>query len=101
MGDGAYDGEPVLQAVFAKQADAIVIVPPHKTAVLSRAGNTRRDEHVREIATRGRIAWRKKSGHGLRAHVELAIQRHRHITGSVMKARALAQQKTEPIFASA
>jgi hypothetical protein len=98
MGDGALDGEPVAQAIFAKQPDAVVIVPPHKTAVLSSAGNTQRDEHMREIAAHGRIAWREKNGYGLRAHVDLAIQRYKRIIGSVMKARALPQQKTEVWF---
>jgi hypothetical protein len=95
MGDGAFDGEPVSEAIFDKQPDAVVIVPPHKTAVLSGAGNTQRDEHIREIAAHGRIAWQKKNGYGLRAHVELAIQRYKRIIGSVMKARALPQQRTE------
>ncbi|HEY8905869.1 MAG TPA: IS5 family transposase [Rhodoferax sp.] len=95
MGDGAFDGEPVSEAILAKQPDAVVIVPPHKTAVLSGAGNTQRDEHIREIAAHGRIAWQKKNGYGLRAHVELAIQRYKRIIGSVMKARALPQQRTE------
>ena len=30
MGDGAYDGEPVSQAVLNKQPNAQVVVPPHK-----------------------------------------------------------------------
>ena len=40
MGDGAYDGEPASQAVLDKQPDAQVIIPPHKTAVVSSAGDT-------------------------------------------------------------
>lgn len=84
------------EAIFANQPDAIVIVvPPHKTAVLSGAENTQRDERIREIAAHGRIALQKKNGYGLRAHVELAIQRYKRIIGSVMKARALPQQRTE------
>jgi len=37
MGDGAYDGEPVSEAVLNKQPNAKVIIPPHKTAVRSTA----------------------------------------------------------------
>src|SRR5450830_1411829 len=70
MGDGAFDGEPVLEAIFAKQPDAVVIVPPHKTAVLSGAGNTQRDEHIRAIEELGRIAWQKESDYGLRSRGE-------------------------------
>ena len=38
MGDDAYDGEQVAQAVPAKQPDAQVIIPPHKSAVFSATG---------------------------------------------------------------
>lgn len=95
MGDGAFDGVPTSQAVLSKQPNAKIVVPPHRTAVATSAGDTQRDEHIREIATHGRIAWQKKNGYGLRAHVELAIQRYKRIIGSVMKARALPQQKTK------
>jgi hypothetical protein len=40
MGDGAYDGEPVSQAVLNKQLNAQVVVPPHKNAVCSDVGDT-------------------------------------------------------------
>jgi hypothetical protein len=95
MGDGAYDGEPVSNAVLVKQPDAKVVVPPHKTAVLSDAGDTQRDGHIRAIAEHGRIAWQKENDYGLRNRVELAIQRYKRIIGNTMKARALPQQKTE------
>ena len=60
MGDGAYDGEPVSNAVLTKQPEAEVVVPPHKTAVLSDAGDTQRDEHIRAIEEHGRIAWQRR-----------------------------------------
>ena len=40
IADGAYDGEPVSQAVLKQQPDAQVIVPPHKTAVYSPTGDS-------------------------------------------------------------
>jgi len=95
MGDGAYDGEPVSQAVLDPQPDVKVVVPPHKTGVCSPAGNTQRDQHIREIEQHGRIAWQKKTGYGLRNHVELAMQRYKRIFGNTLKARALPQQKAE------
>jgi hypothetical protein len=95
MGDGAFDGEPVSHAVLAKQLDAKVVVPPHKTAVYSDAGDTQRDDHIRSIAEHGRIAWQKENAYGLRSRVELAIQRYKRIIGNCVKARALPQQKTE------
>jgi Transposase DDE domain len=95
MGDGAYDGEPVSQAVLSKQPEAKVVVPPHKTAVVSAAGDTQRDQHIQTIAELGRIAWQKITGYNLRNYAELAVQRYKRIFGNTMKARALPQQKTE------
>jgi hypothetical protein len=95
MDDGAYDGEPVAQAVLNKQPKAQVVVPPHKNAVCSDTGDTRRDQHIQAIAQQGRIAWQQKTGYNLRSHVELAMQRYKRIFGNTMKARALPQQKTE------
>src|SRR5450759_4084384 len=95
MGDGAYDGEPVSQAVLDKQPNAQVVVPPQKNAVCSDACDTQRDQHIQTIAQQGRIAWQQKTGYNLRSHVELAMQRYKRIFGNTMKARALPQQKTE------
>lgn len=95
MGDGAYDGDPVSQAVLDKQPDAKVVVPPHKTAVVSAAGDTQRDAHIQTIANLGRMAWQKITGYNMRNYVELAVQRYKRIFGNTMKARALPQQKTE------
>jgi hypothetical protein len=95
MGDGAYDGDPVSQAVLAKQPDAKIVVPPHKTAVVSEAGDTQRDGHIQTIAKVGRMAWQKLTGYNKRNYVELAVQRYKRIFGNTMKARALPQQKAE------
>ena len=46
MGDGAYDGEPISEAVLDEQPDAQVIIPPHKTAIVSSAGDTQGDQHI-------------------------------------------------------
>jgi Transposase DDE domain len=95
MGDGAYDGDPVSQAVLNKQPNAQVVIPPHKTAVVSVAGDTQRDHHIQTIAQQGRIAWQRITGYNLRNYVELAMQRYKRIFGNTLKARALPQQKTE------
>src|SRR5471032_1780271 len=95
MGDGAYDGEPVAQAVLAKQPDAQVIIPPHKSAVLSATGSTWRDQHIETIAQKGRAAWQRITGYNFRSYVELAMERYKRIFGNTMKALALAPQKTE------
>jgi hypothetical protein len=95
IGDGAYDGESVSQAVLSRQPEAKVIIAPHKTAVLSEAGDTQRDRHIKDIAEKGRITWQGETGYNLRSHVELAMQRYKRIFGGAMKARGLPRQKTE------
>jgi hypothetical protein len=95
MGDGAYDGDPVSQAVLDKQPDAQVVIPPHKTAVCSEAGDSQRDRHIQTIEQEGRIAWQRKTGYNLRRHVELARQRYQRMFGNLMKARVLPQQKAD------
>ncbi|HEY5138951.1 MAG TPA: transposase, partial [Methylococcales bacterium] len=93
IGDGAYDGKPVSRAVLDQQPDAQVVIPPHKNAVCSDAGDTQRDQHIQAIEQHGRIALQQKTGYGLRNLVELAMQRYKRIFGNTMKARALPQQK--------
>ena len=75
--DGAYDGEPVSRAVLDQQPDAQVVITPHKNAVCSGAGVTQRDQHIQAIEQHGGIAWKQKTGYGLRSLVELAMQRYK------------------------
>ncbi|MGZ8191491.1 MAG: hypothetical protein ACXWTS_09730 [Methylococcaceae bacterium] len=82
MGDGAYDGGSVSQAVLNKQPDAQVVVPPHKNSVCSDANDTQRDQHIQTIAEQGRIAWQRKTDYNLRSYVELAMQRYMRIFGN-------------------
>ncbi|MBX3618334.1 MAG: hypothetical protein KF839_14610 [Nitrosomonas sp.] len=98
IGDVAYDGEPVANAVLVVQPDASVVVPPHKTAVCSPEGDTQRDGHILAIGRQDRIAWQKQTGYGLRNYAELAVQRHKRIFGNTLKARELPQQKAEHGF---
>ena len=95
IGDGAYDGEPVSQAVLAHQPDAKVVIPPHQMAVPSLTGDTQRDQHIKVIPAKGRITWQSESGYNPRSYVELAMQSYKRIFGNKMKARAMTQQKTE------
>jgi hypothetical protein len=93
MGDGAFDVEPVSNAVLAKQPDAKVVVP-------SQTGDTQCDGHIRAIEERSRIAWQKENVYGLRSRVEMAIQRYKRIIGNTMKERALPWQKTKAWFSA-
>jgi hypothetical protein len=60
--DGAYDGEPVYQAIAGHQPDPSpdVAIPPRALAVPSMDTGgppSQRDRHIRLIAERGRMAW--------------------------------------------
>ena len=98
--DGAYDGEPVYQAVAERQPDppVAVVIPPRSTAVPSVAAGTtpsQRDKHIEMIRDKGRMAWQKTTGYGRRSHAETAMFRYKALIGSSLRARTLPAQKTE------
>src|SRR3954451_5600350 len=96
--DGAYDGDPVYQAVAERAPDAAVVIPPRVTAVLSAAAETapsQRDRHIQMIAEKGRLGWQKTVGYGNRSLVEVAMLRYRTMIGRRLHARTLPTQKTE------
>jgi hypothetical protein len=104
IADGAYDGEPVYQAVARQQHDppADVVIPPRASAVLSTDSTDRqsqRDRHIRMIAEKGRMGWQKATGYGRRSLVETAIGRYKHLIGSTLRARSLARQQGEVAIA--
>jgi transposase len=96
--DGAYDGDPVYQAVAERASDAAVVIPPRATAVLSDAAETaptQRDRHIQMIAETGRLGWQKTVGYGKRSLVEVAMLRYKTLIGHRLHARTLPTQKTE------
>ena len=74
-GDGAYDQDSLYRSVIDRDPEALVIVPPRATAVLSETAETtptQRDRHLQCISDNGRMWWQKASGYshtqpGLRA----------------------------------
>jgi hypothetical protein len=70
--DGAYDGEPVYDAVTDRHPEADIIIPRRATAVPSTSGATQRDQHVATIRKHGRIGWQRRSGYSRRSLVETA-----------------------------
>ena len=57
-------------AVAEHSAEALVVVPPRVTAVLSASAETdptQRDRHIQAIAEQGRMGWQKTSGYNARA----------------------------------
>ena len=98
--DGAYDGKPVYRAVAEHQPEppVAVVIPPRSTAVPGSAATTipsQRDQHIRMIQDKGRMAWQKTTGYGRRSHAETAVFRYKAIIGSRLRARTLPAQKTE------
>src|SRR4029079_10874330 len=86
MADGAYDGEPVYQAIADHQPDPPldVVIPPRASAVPSTKNaeaQSQRDRHIRLIAERGRMAWQKATSYGRRSLAETAIGRYKAIIG--------------------
>jgi transposase len=96
--DGAYDGDPVYQAVAERSPDAAVVIPPRTTAVLSDTAETapsQRDRHIQMIAEKGRLGWQTAVGYGKRSLVEVAMLRYKTLIGRSLHARTLPTQKTE------
>ena len=98
--DGAYDGEPVYQAVTNKQPDRppVVVIPPRLSAAASTNavdGPSQRNQHIRLIAEHGRMGWQKATGYGRRSLVETAIGRDKHLIGPTLRARTLPAQQAE------
>jgi hypothetical protein len=59
MADGAYDGEPVYQAIAARQPQAppSIVIPPRRSSVLSPETDkdpSQRDGHISLIQEHGR-----------------------------------------------
>ena len=104
IADGAYDGEPVYQAVAGKQHDPPpdVIIPPRASAVLNADAvdvQSQRDRHIQLIVEKGRMGWQRATGYGRRSLVETAIGRYKHLIGSKLRARSLAAQQGEVAIA--
>lgn len=98
LADGAYDGEPVYQAVAVHSPGAKVIIPPRSTAVPSdtaQSAQTQRDRHLQVISACGRLGWQKAVGYGRRSLVEVAMLRYKTLIGRSLRARTLRTQKVE------
>jgi hypothetical protein len=70
--------------VIDRDPEALVIVPPRATAVLSETAETaptQSDRHLQCIADKGRIGWQKGSGYSTRSRVEAATGRYKQVIG--------------------
>jgi hypothetical protein len=97
-GDGAYDQDSLYRAVTNRDPDALVIVPPRATAVPSETAETKptqRDQHLQDIAAKGRIAWQKASGYTKRSRVETMIGRYKQVIGDGLRFHKDERRGTE------
>jgi hypothetical protein len=95
---GAYDQDDVYAAVAERHPEAVVSVPPRRSAVLSGMATTaptQCDRHLECIAEKGRTAWQKASGYSRRAKVEAAIGRRKQVIGDGLRSRIDARRATE------
>ena len=102
--DGAYDGEPVYQAVASRQPGQppTVIIPPRSSAVRGAQADTppsQRDRHIQLIRDQGRMAWQKATGYGRRSLAETGIGRYKAAIGPRLRARTLPGQQGEAALA--
>ena len=103
--DGAYDGEPVYQAIADHQPDPPpdVVIPPRASAVPSTEdaeAQGQRDRHIRNISEKGRMARQKATGYGRRSLAETAVGRYEAIIGPKLRARMLPAQQGEAAMAA-
>ena len=86
--DAAY--ETVACYAAAEMRDATVVVPPSKTARVSRRRPRARarDRTITDVRTLGRRRWKQEAGYQLQARVENAFFRYTSILGDRLRARS-------------
>jgi hypothetical protein len=96
--DVAYDTIAVYETARAR--GATVVVPPVRTANVSRHGprSTARDRTIRSVKKLGRRRWKKASGYHRQARVENAFFRYKLIVGEGLRARSPAGQGSEVVL---
>jgi transposase len=98
IADGAYDQDRVYDDVAEHSPEAVVIVPPRSTAVLSPSAETdptQRDRHIQIIAEQGRMGWQRTSGYNARARVEGTMSRYKRIIGDTLRSHGRPSQEVE------
>ena len=97
--DTAYDTVAFYAAASAR--DARVVVPPARTASLSRHGprSRARDRTIRRVQILGCRRWKKASRYPRQARVENVVFRYKSIIGPGLRARTEAGRQTEALLA--
>ena len=81
--------------------DATVVVPPSKTARVSRRRprSRARDRTITDVRTLGRRRWKQEAGSQLQARVEHAFFRYKSILGDRLRARSRGGRVAESVVA--
>jgi hypothetical protein len=97
--DAAYDTIAFYQTATAR--GATVVVPPDKTARVSRRGprSRARDRTIDRIQKIGRHRWTKEAGYHRQARVENVFFRYKAIIGGGLRARVPGGRLTEAVIA--
>ena len=97
--DAAYDTLAFYET--ANTRGTTVVVPPAKTAKLSRRNprSSARDGTIRRISKIGRRRWKKEVGYHRQARVENAFFRYKSILGARLRSRTRAAQAVESVLA--
>ena len=103
MGDAAPGAGPRAGARTASATEhgAKVVVPPAKTARLSRRRprSSARDRTIRTVTNMSRRRWKKEAGYHRQARVENAFFRYKSILGDRLRGRTRAAQELESVLA--
>ncbi len=97
--DGAYDTVAFYEAAGVR--DATVVVPPSKTAKVSRRRrrSRARDRTITDVKTLGRRRWKKEAGYHRQAREENAFFRYKSIIGDRLRARSRGGRVAETVVA--
>ncbi len=97
--DAAYDTVAFYETATAR--GATVVVPPNKTARVSRrrSRSNARDRTIRKMKQIGRRRWKKGAGYHRQARVENAFFRYKAIIGGGLRARVPGGRVTEAVIA--
>ena len=97
--DTAYDTIAFYDEAGAR--GATVVMPPARTASVSRRGprSRVRDRTIKRVKVLGRRRWKKASGYHRQARVENAFFRYKSIIGGGMRARTRGGRQTEALLA--
>jgi hypothetical protein len=97
--DPAYDTMAFYDVAGSR--GATVVVPPTKTARVSRRGlrSSVRDRTIRRVKAIGRRRWKKASGYHQQARVENTFFRYKSIIGDGLRSRTPKGQVAEALLA--